>query len=220
MTSTDVAEATKASVPALAHQPALEIEAEDVALPRMYIGQYMSDHVKDKSSPVNAGDIFTATGQDDPEPEVLYDGEGDGVLVYVLGMRRGKSLSVDGELETWAYDDPDAPAEAWTTYNYFVYLPEVENNDVPCKWLLTRTGKPAAQQINTVLKRAEGRTPPWAVAFRVTTAQRKNKKGEYFVPRVRQVDADESHVNAAQKLAEMISGVSAEAQATGDEPAI
>lgn len=219
MTSTEVTEATKGSVPALVHQPALEIEAEDVALPRMYIGQYMSDHVKDKSSDVAAGDIFSAVGSDDPDPQVLFDGDGEGVLIHVLGLRKGKSLSVDGELETWSYDDPDAPAEAWTTYNYFVFLPEVDQ-DVPYKWLLTRTGKPAAQQINTVLKRAEGRGPSWSVAFRVTTAQRKNRKGEYFVPRVRQVDAEEDHVAQAEKLAQMIAGVSAEAQATGDEPAI
>ena len=219
MTGTEVTEAVKGGVPALAHQPSLEIEAEDVALPRMYLGQFTSDHVKDKTSDVNAGDIFAAVGSDDPDPKVLYDGEGDGVLIHVLGLRKGKSLSVDGELETWAFDDPDAPVEAWTTYNYFVFLPEVDN-DVPYKWLCTRSAKPAAQQINTVLKRAEGRGPSWSVAFRVTTAHRSNKKGEWYVPRVRQVEPDEKHVARAEALAQMIAGVSAEANATGEEPAI
>lgn len=219
MTSTEVTEATKGSVPALIHQPALEIEAEDVALPRMYLGQFTSDHVKDKSTDVAPGDIFTATGSEDPEPKVLWNGEGDGVLFYVLGMRKGKSLSVDGELETWTFDDPDAPVEAWTTYNYFLYLPEVDQ-DVPYKWLCTRSAKPAAQQINTVLKRAEGKGPSWSIAFRVVTAHRKKGQNEWFVPRVHQVEADEEQVAQAERLAEMLAGVSAEAQATGDEPAI
>lgn len=221
MTSTEIAEQEKSGVPALVHQPSLQIEAEDVALPRLYIGQFSSVHVKDKSTEAQAGDIFTATGPDDPNPQVLYKGgeDGDGVLLHILGLRKGKSISVDGELETWAFDDPDAPAEAWTTYNYFLFLPEVDK-DVPYKWLLTRSGKPAAQQINTVLKRGEGRNPSWAFAFRVTTAYRSKGNNEWYVPRVHQVDTDEGNVDAAQRLAEMIAGVTAEAGATGDEPAI
>lgn len=204
----------ESAVPALVTTPALEIEAEDVELPRLYIGQYSSEAVKRQNA--TAGDLFVANGADDEEPNILEPP----VRFHVLAMRKGKSLSIDGDLETWAFNDPDAPADAWTTYNYVVYLPEVDTDDLPVKWLLTRTGRPAAKQINLALKKNEGRGPAWVNAFEVTTADRKNQKGEYFVARVRPVDAEEDHVKAAEALAVQISGQQADVQATGEEPAI
>jgi hypothetical protein len=217
--STEVAPAPSA-VPALVSTPALEITAEDVALPRIYLGQFMSGHVQEQTVP--AGCIFTATGQDDPDPQVLWELDADkatGPLFYVLGLRKGKSITVDGELETFAYDDPNAPADAWVTYNYFVALPEVDT-DVPYKFLMTRTARPAAQQINTVLAKNVAKGPPWVNAFRVTSVERKNPKGKYFVPRISVVEPDDKHVAAAEVLATMIAGRTADVQARGEEPAI
>ena len=50
MTSTEVAQ-QEAQVPALASTPSLEIEASDVALPRLYLGQFMSKHVQERRVP-------------------------------------------------------------------------------------------------------------------------------------------------------------------------
>jgi hypothetical protein len=202
--STAVERAAEAQVPALVQTPALEIGAGDVALPRLYIGQSMSEPVQDGA--VEVGQLFTALGQDDPEPQVVSDkGEdADGVLVHVLGMTRKKSLSKDGELELYDYDDPNAPPEAWVTYNYVVALPEVDP-DLPFKLLYTRSATSAAKWIN---------------AFRIKTAFRSNEKGRWYVPRVSVVEADPANVEIAEKLASLVGNQDTEFQSSGDEPAI
>lgn len=211
-------EKPQAAVPALVQTPALEITAEDVALPRLYIGQFSSTAVKKKF--VDEGVLFTALGQDDPDPCVIWTPEDkEGVIFHVLGLRKGRSLSTDGELETWAYDDPDASPDAWVTYNYFVSLPELDP-ELPYKWLLTRSATPSAKQINMRLSKNLAAGPAWTTAFELTTAPRQNKKGDYFVPQVKQVEAKEANVKIAESMAVLISGQSAEVQATGDEPAI
>jgi len=216
MATNEIAE-QKSSLPALNTTPALEITAEDVALPRMKIGQFMTGLVQEGVVP--AGAFFTTLGAEDPDPVIVDQDENDGVLVHVMSMSRGKSVSEGGELITFDYNDPDAPADAWVTYNYVVVLPEVDT-DFPVKWLLTRTGRPAAQQLNLVLAKNSAAGPPWSQAFRVTTVERENKKGKYFVPRVRHVEADEANVEVCNKLSAMVSTDPASAQATGDEPAI
>lgn len=214
--SKEVAE-KKDAVPALAPTPAFDIGTEDVALPRVYLGQYMSDHVKEDRVP--KGSVFTATGPEDDDPQVLWTGENDApVRVHVLSLERGKSASIDGELEMYAYDDPDAPAEAWTTYNYVVCLPEVDES-LPFKWLLTRTGQQAAKNINLIIMKNEKTKPPYANAFDLTAKKRSNAKGEFFVPRVKPAEADDAHVKIAAEMATMLSGQSAEVKATGEEPA-
>lgn len=200
----------------------MEITSEDVALPKLKIGQYMSDAVKNQL--VKPGAIFTTTGDDDPDPQVLWDPNkkdpGPGVVIYVVSMWKGKSLTAEGGgLDKWTFNDPSAPPEAWVTYNYTVVIPSFDT-EVPVKWLLTRTGRPAAQAMNTVIKKNEGRGPAWTNAFQVTTAKRENTKGEFFVPRVSLVEAKADDVAIAEKLAVMVSGSSADVYATGDEPAI
>jgi hypothetical protein len=218
--STDIEKAPGKEL-ALAPTPASdEITGEDIALPRIYIGQFMSGHVQDGAA--KAGSIYTATGADDPDPQTLYDGKGDGLLFHVLAMRKGKSYSDGGELTLYDFNDPAAPAEAWVTYNYVVCLPEHEDGaDLPFKWLLTRTGRAAAQQINLVLKKTAAKGPSWENAFRVTTSQRENAKGKFFVARVKPVEADKKNVEIAANLAGMIASKPADTFVeTGEAPAI
>jgi hypothetical protein len=218
--STEVAETTGAGVPALVSTPAIEIDAGDVALPRVYIGQYSSDQVVDKR--VEFGDIFTALGQDDPAPNVVHNVDTeDGVLLHVLGLRKGKSLSQDGELELFAFDDPNAPPEAWVTYQYVVALPEVDQ-ELPFKMLWTRSATPAAKQVNLVLAKNASRGPAWLNAFRVTTAFRSNEKGRWYVPIVRPVDADPEHVELCESLAALAADTPQDTEfaSGGDDPAI
>lgn len=215
--STEIAE-SKGSVPALASTPATEITAEDVALPRLYLGQYMSQHVQEDI--VAPGSIYTALSNDDPDPSVLWEqGDDDGVLFHVLALRKGKSISVDGELQLFAFDDPDAPADAWTTYNYVIVLPQ-HNSEVPYKWLLTRTGRPAAQQINMVLKMNEARGPAFEQAFEVKAAPRQNDKGKFFVPRVGPAEATPEGKAIAEKLVALVSDQPATDTSKNDEPDI
>lgn len=200
----DALEKTNSNVPDLVRTPALEIGAEDVALPRLKIGQYMSDQVK--QSLVKPGAVFVSLGSDDPDPQSLWEpGDDEGVVIHVLGMTRGKSVSEGGELVLFDYNDPDAPPDAWVTYNYVVAIPE-HVQDVPAKWLLTRTGRPAAQQMNTVLARQAGSKAPYEIAFEVSTAKRENKKGEFFVPRVKFVEAKKENIEISVNLSQLIAG--------------
>jgi hypothetical protein len=209
-TGTDVA-TTGGAVPALAPTPAVEVTAEDVALPRLYLGQFSSEHVQEGRVP--AGAVFTATGQEDPDPVVLWEQGGDDKpVVHILGMRKGKSITEGGELVLFAYDDPEAPADAWVTYNYVVAIPQ-ENDAFPYKWLLSRTGKPTAQQINAKLVAAQNDgVEVHKVAFEVWCDERKNDKGKFFVPKIRPVEADEASTEVAARLAQLIQPDAPQAQ--------
>lgn len=220
MPGTDVEQSEQSSVPALAGTPSSELSAEDIALPSLKLGQFMSDHVQEKIVP--AGCLFTRLDQDDPDPAVLWEqGSEDLLRFHVLSLEKGKSVSEDGELVRFAYDDPDAPADAWVTYNYVIALPKVDP-ELPYKFLLTRTGKPAAQSINTVLIKNAASGPAHAIAFDLDCAERKNKKGKYFVPRAKHVEADPEDVEVAANLAAQIqpAAPTSEPAASVDEPAI
>lgn len=213
-------ERATSNLPAL-RGPALDISAEDVTLPRLAVGQFMSNVVQEGI--VKAGSLYLHLGADDADPNVLYDPKaaGEGVLIHVLGMRKGKSLVIDGQLLRFGANDPDAPAEAWVTYDYFVALPEVDET-VPGKFLLTRASAPAAKQINLVLmKGAQAGKASHELAFRVSTLARENAKGKYFVVRVKPVDATPENVAIAQAMADMVAGSAVEATGTAaDAPAI
>lgn len=210
----------KSALPSLINTPAMQITAEDVALPRLYVGQFMSKAVQDDL--VKMGDIYSSTGADDPDPVVLWslkEKDTPGILFHVTGLRKGKSYSDGGELSLWDYDDPSAPAEAWVTYNYTLVLPEIDEQ-VPFKLLLTKTGRPTALQINTVLARRATAGPSWTNAFRLTSAERSNAKGKYAVARVQSVEAEKKNVEIAEKLAVVMSSAATEFKSTGETPAI
>lgn len=219
MTGSELQERQAGAVPALRRDTSQELNAEDLAFPRLYIGQAISNAVVDGN--VGVGDIFTAQDSDDPDPTVLAkSGDEKGVVFHVLGLRKGKSRSIDGVLETWQYDDPNVPADAWTTYTYFICIPDADDG-LPYRYLLTKTGRPAAQKINTVLKRLQGEQPPYVAAFRLTTAERSGDKGRYQVPRVRPTEATEEGLAAAANLYGIVQENTTQVdRAAGEEPAI
>lgn len=217
--STAVAKKKKDNLPALVPTPALDIDAGDVALPRLKAGQYMTPQVQEQM--VKFGDLFVSLGEDDPDPNIMWSlGDDGGVVVHVIDMYKGKSISEGGELTLFDYNDPDAPPEAWTTYNYIVAIP-AHDDYLPCKWMLTRTGRTAAQQMNTVLKKNEAKGPAYLNAFEVTTVARENAKGKFVIPRVRHVEADAKNIEIASAMAEMVAGRPADSSVQStDEPGI
>lgn len=222
--ATEVDKPAPAPVPALVNTPALAFDSDDVQLPRIYIAHPASKQVEESDGVLRGGMIFSSFGGDDTDPVVLHDPKSDdvGLLVHVLDWRKGKSLSEEGELETWAFNDPAAPPEAWVTHNYLVCLPEVDP-ETPYKMLFTRTKTAAAKQINTIIQKNQGRGPAWNNAFRITSVQRKNDKGTFYVPRIKPVEADVEHINAATALVPQIASQATSAPAltqTTDEPSI
>lgn len=190
------------AVAPLSYDPASQIEARDLALPRLYVAQAITNAVQDGSA--KPGDLFIAQDSDDPEPVILAKkGSEDGVLFHVLALRKGKSISEGGELRTFRFDDPTAPAEAWVTYTYALLVPDYDT-ELPVRWLLTRTGRPAAQKINTVLFRTSGSQPPYESAFRVTTVERSNDRGRYFIPRIHPAESKPENVEACAALYAMV----------------
>jgi hypothetical protein len=198
---TELAEQQKGGVPALANTPAVDIGAEDVQLPRVYTGSFTSQAVKDGLAPL--GSIYTALDKDDPDPQVVFEQGGKPVRFHVLGLRRGKSVNVDGDYVLYDFNDPDAPPEAWTTYNYVVALPKVDE-DFPYKWSLSRSAQPTARGINTVIVRNQDRGPVYALAFEAVAIKRTNPKGEWYSPRVKHVEADKADLEVVEGIVSLL----------------
>lgn len=202
-------EKTKPQLPAMAHTPSLDLGSDDIQTPRLYIGSGMSAAVAEGL--VVTGDLYSATSKEDPAPEVLFSPKeaGEGVLIHVLGMTKSLSKSEGGEFERWALGDPDAPSDADLNYNYTLCLPEVDAV-MPYRMSFKRTAMAAARLMNTALLRQEGILPAYALAFRLTTKQRKTDKFTWYIPVIKAVEADSAHVDAAGKLASLIAGSQAQ----------
>lgn len=205
MASSTAVEAPTAQVPDLRSTPALDITAEDVALPRLHIGQFSSKAVQAKL--VEAGTLYYASGQDDPDPQTIPTP----LTFYVIGLRKGKSIVEDGNLQRYDYLDPDAPAGCNVTYDYSLAIPSVDAS-MPFKWLLTKSATPAARNMNLVLAKAT--RPHWEFAFSAVLAERENPKGKYWIPQVRQVEADKAVIPTVKDLAVMLAPAAPETSST------
>lgn len=211
-------------VPALAPTPAFELDANDFALSRLYVGQYMSPAVQNEIA--KAGDFFVAEGGEDPDAEVLWSlakgtdpKKNPGVLLHVLGLTKKKSKQVDGKLELFEFND--APIDAQTTYNFMVCLPEVDA-DLPVKWLLKGKSSGAAKKIIKVIVKAMINQPIYGPAFRITSKLDSNDKGKFAVVQASPVTADPAHVEIAAKLFPLVESLGSApiAAPRGDQPSI
>lgn len=221
--STEVAN-RKSSVPALAPTPALQFDAGDLPTPRVYVAQSLSNAVTEGH--VKVGDIYSSAGQDDPEPTILWESGSDkpGTLFHILTMRKGKSLVVDGDLQRFDFDDPEAPFDANTTWDYTISLPEIDE-DLPYKFLLKSSNgsdKAQAQKINMILAKNSISGPAWATAFRITSAEKVSKRvgKKYFVAQVRAVEPNKKHVELAERTAMLVVIPGPAPAPRGDQPAI
>lgn len=225
--SQDLATVAPAGVPALQRDASRQLTASDIAWPRLYLGQAISNAVQDGN--VKVGELFIAADGDDPDPQVVAPAgeDHDGLRFYVLDLRKGISRTTeDGDLDTWVFGDPDAPEPswqtgAWITYSYTLAIPAIDEQ-VPIRFLLSRSGQPAAKKINGVIIRTQETQPSWQSAFSLKTAERANKAGKrYWVARVQPVDPTDAGLAVAEKLANLVQANSpAFADATVAEPAI
>lgn len=223
MASKRVTKTQRAELPALYTPPALDIDGDDITLPRMYMGQGMSAAVTDGDMKV--GDLYIALGPDDPDPEVVWQQGSDkpGVLVSVLSLKRGWSLNRDNDLFTWDYHDPDRDPEARPTWDYMLAVHEPAQ-DLPVKFLLKGASTSSAKQMNLVLRKAQlSGTPAYAVGFWVAALRRtrSESRGSYAAARVTRAELTDEQIAKAAELAEMVaSAPQAKAPAPADEPEI
>lgn len=212
MTTTAVEVLTPA-LPALADTPsAAPLDSTDVAFPRLYKGEFMSGAVQEGTVP--AGSIFTASGKDDPEPEVLIEkadklGVGEGVLVHVLQTTKNKSLQIQGgEFQTWAFNDPNAHPDAKTGYQYVVCLPE-DQPGIPVKVTMAKTSSGTAKRINFRLMQHAG--PQHELAFRLRlvakSSEKDGQKFRWFQWVEGFCDADKKNVKEAESLARLVASM-------------
>lgn len=228
MASKAVAVPPKQEIAPLYDRNTFDIGTEDIALPKVYICQPLTKAVQDEIA--KSGNVIVAAGPEDPDAEVVFaepDKNGknavafpEGVLFRVLRLDRGKSYSEPGQqLQTWAYDDPNAHEDAWTTYTYTVVLPEVDP-DMPHKFLLTRSNRGTAKRMNLLLAKALQKGNLYDVAFRLTTERKSNEHGTWHVAVVKVVSSDDG-VDAAESLSDMVNVTpSAPVAAPADAPAI
>jgi hypothetical protein len=187
-------------LPQLASTAASIITADDVALPRIYVGQPVSHSVA--SGNAKAGSIYAAADAEDPEPVLLYEPGRPGLVIYPLRLVKGWSLPQAGEFRTFAYEDPNVPEDAWLAYHYDLLVPAVDL-ELPCRFTLSKTGTPTARKINTVIKRHEPR-PPWELAFLLTTMPRQNERGRWFVAQAASAKPKPEHVHRAAEIAALM----------------
>lgn len=221
MASRRLTKQQQADVPALYQPPAIDIDARDLIMPRLYIGQGLSSAVTEGDAKI--GDLYIANGKDDPEPNIVWrNGEDGGVLFSVLGLKRGKSIQIDGELETWDYNDPNAHPDARVTYDYWIAVHDPEGlDDMPVKLLLKGTSTQTARQINLILAKTQGQQPPYALGFRLTTVRARNSQGQpYAKARAIREDLTDDQIATAATLAEMVASAPAQETTATEAPAI
>ena len=213
----EVAVPDVANLPDLVPTPSVfdEIGSDDVALARLKIGQDMSPPVQSRTA--EYGDIYSVMSKDDTDPVIGWEfgdegpngtskNKDSGLVFHVIDMYRGKAVeNSEGGLELFDYNDSNVPQEAWVTYNYFICAPTLDDF-LPLKWVLWKTGRQVAQQINTILKKNQARGPAYIVAFELTSKKVSNDKGRYCVPQLRQVEPTEDNVKVASAMAELLSG--------------
>lgn len=192
----------------------LNIVSSTIRIPRVKIGEAMSNAVRDGN--VGFLDIYSATGKDDTHPEILVPAdpktgskEGKALRVHVLAIEEGRSESVDDELVTYTLqggrwisrDGDEAGPNSYPTQDYTVCLPDVDV-DSPFKILFKRSSMGAASNINTALVKAvEQGLAPWELAFDLTAEIRKSPKFTWGAFKAVAVEANPEHVEASTALA-------------------
>ena len=174
----------------------------DISIPRLYLGQPSSHAVQDDLAPL--GSIYVASDGDDPEPRIVYKPGGKtGALIHVLAMGRAWTYK-DQEGHFRVTGDPEA--DRWPgserAYQFLTMVPEI-GLDIPATWLTKSSAMATGKRMLTAIKQVWPK-PPWSLAWSLTTVQRQNKEGRWYVPQAVSVPTKREHVEAAEKLAELL----------------
>jgi hypothetical protein len=94
------------------------------------------------------------------------------------------------------------PLGAMRGYDFAVLIPAYDLR-LPCSWLVKSSAMACGQRILTMIARAENPLS-WSLAFALTTVQRQNEKGRWFVPQAMKVAAKPKNVEAAGEAAELL----------------
>lgn len=180
--------------------PAAEaIEAEDLGIPRMMVGQPSSVAVQDGRVP--AGAIYIAANAEDPEAQIVYKpgGRDRGVDVLPLSFLKGWCFRDEGDQFRVVPDGTEGvPQEADRVHTWLFCCPDFDP-ELPVSYLFKVSALPASQKIALAVKRSSD--PSWTLAFRLTTTARQNNKGRWFVPQVVSIKPKPAQLEAAAKLA-------------------
>lgn len=199
--SEEVAVPEAPQVPDLYRPPvSAGLDASDIKLPKLKVAHYSTPQVQDGIDGLQAGDLFTHITKEDvtvlrkAKPK---HGVEEPLEFYVLAVRKGWSLSVNNELQTWSDDDPNRDPDAWRTYTYSIAIPEFDEG-LPYDFLITRSSMSSANLINLLLKKHEQNGAGHELAFHLRTKYRENDNGKWYVAAVTPAPAVE---NAAARKA-------------------
>lgn len=217
-----VVSASASQVPALAYTPSFAdgIDADDIQISKVKIGQYMSKAFTNDF--VKGGDIFTTATEDGSDADVLwkFGSKTAGVQLHVLSLRKGKSLSEGGQLLVFDFNDPEAPPKARTTYTFTIAIPSVDA-DLPFKWLFAGSGSDCARNMIKILVKNSISGPSYQTAFEVTTSVTENDKGKFFVPKMKIITPTAENVAIAATINDTFGGQSEPVAAPrSNQPAI
>lgn len=189
------------------------IGAEDLAIPRMMVGQPTSGAVQDGL--VASGAIYVGSDANDPEPVIVHKpGAKTGVLVHPIALRKQWACTDEaGDFRLADYLAAEVPEDAQLAYTFVLLVPEYDP-ELPVSLMLKSTGTQTAKKICLAIKRAEP-APPWSVAFRLTTVPRQNDRGRWHVPQAISAEADPKHVGQAGVLAAML-GIASDTRVSGE----
>jgi hypothetical protein len=206
-TSTEVIPASEAR-PAPYFGGAEAIGSDDLALPRLNVAHAVTAAVQDGLVP--AGALFVSYEAADPEPKILYrPGEEDGVTIHVLGTRKvwayrnaedDRFVIVDRPHDM-ALPPVEEAQDAQAGYEFAVLIP-CHDLRLPCSWLVKSSAMACGKRILTEVARAE--VPIWTMAFSLSTAQRSNDMGRWYVPVAVVTKANPEHVEAAAQVAALL----------------
>lgn len=165
-----------------------ELDADDILIPRLKVGQKTSKVVDDRSDLYGA--LYVLRSRDDLAPTVLADappkGElGKEVRFYVHGLPRkawswtrpDKSLGRGQNYPLLSDVEGGDPKKVRRTYDYLVTLPDFPL--LPVRFLMHGAwGGQPAKQMNTdlMLARQMGQDPS-EIAFRLQTRKTSNSQG-------------------------------------------
>jgi hypothetical protein len=181
---------------------AAEITSEDLALPRLYVGQPGSEQVQNDRVPL--GSLYLAVDKDDPEPVAVYQQGGPGLLIHMLAMKKVWCFTDEGgSFRVVAESTPGLTADYdyQRGYQMILCLPTFDR-ELPVSALFKSTAIPTGKKIITAITKSKA--APWESAFELTTVPRSNQKGRWHMPVAATVKPVAKNVKAAAELAELI----------------